>query len=186
LQSTRREGIDWETMLRSAGTLTATLTVLAIAGCGLEQDYLADSRAKWRKLADGSGDTYSYSVSTSSWSGYRTLTALQFESGAGTYRRFESNGVSFQQGSTAPLVVEWEERGADVGSHPTGAAVATVDQLYDRCALDVLSRDRNQNTITLDFDDRGILRACTYRPLNCADDCTMGVGIEDLVMGKTY
>jgi hypothetical protein len=174
-------------MLRSAGTLTLTLTVLAIAGCGIEQqDHLAESRATWRELADGSGDTYSYLVSTYSWTGYQSLTALQFESGVGTYRLLESNGVSFQPGSTAPLVLEWEERGADVGSHLNGAAVATVDQLYDRCAKEVLSQDRNQNTITLEFDNRGILGVCTYRPTNCADDCTIGVWIENLMMGKTY
>ena len=129
------------------------------------------------------GDTYSYSVSTFSWTGYRTRTVLQFEQGVGTYRAFES--VQLIGGApSGPLVLEWEERGAEVGSHTNAAPVATVDQLYDRCAADVLTQDPNRNTITLAFDEHGVLAECTYVPMGCADDCTMGVWLAELAMGN--
>lgn len=37
-----------------------------------------------------------------------------------------------------------------------------VDALYDRCAREVLTRDPDENWITLAFDDRNLLQTCTY------------------------
>ena len=130
-------------------------------------------------------DTYSYEVSTSSFTGYQTLTTLQFETGVATYRRFDS-ASPLATGQLGPFVVQWEERGTEVGSHPGAPPPDTIDTLYDRCAHEVLAQDPNRNTIALFIDEAGILRSCVYVPDNCQDDCTIGVWLAHLMMGKTY
>ena len=110
---------------------------------------------------------------------------LQFESGVATYRRFDVLTPQ-QDGGTGVLTLQWEERGTEVGAHPVAAPPATVDALYDQCAREVLPQDPDRNDVSLYFDAAGILLACFYVPRNCADDCSFGVGIGNLQMGKTY
>ena len=166
----------------------AAFVALAAFGCSLPNAELATlekSRTVWRDLAAMHDDTYSYDVWTSSFTGYQTLTTLQFETGIATYRRFES-AVPLATGQPGTLVVQWEERGTEVGSHTGAPPPDTIDTLYDRCAHDVLAQDPNRNTIALYIDDAGILKSCIYVPDNCADDCTMGVWLSHLMMGKIY
>jgi len=174
-----------------AGALVACLSIACSSSDGPHKSALEESRSVWRGLVAMNGETYSYAVETSSFSGSATRTLLQFEPGAeleravATYRGFEV-ATPTPEGARGPLVLQWEERGAEIGSHPDGAPADTVDVLYDRCARDVLTKDPKLNDISLEFDDAGILRLCSYFPRGCQDDCSVGVLISDLQFGKTY
>ncbi len=164
------------------------LAAFAAFGCSLPNAELATlekSRTVWRDLAAMHDDTYSYDVSTSSFTGSQTLTTLQIETAVATFRRFEST-APLATGQPGPLVVQWEERGTEVGSHPGAARPDTIDTLYDRCAHEVLAQDPNRNLIALYIDDAGILKSCVYVPDGCVDDCTLGVWLSHLTMGKIY
>jgi hypothetical protein len=56
----------------------------------------------------------------------------------------------------------------------------TIDQVYDRCATEVLSKDPAENVIHLSTHPGGLLEVCSYREKTCADDCARGVRIDTL------
>jgi len=174
-------------MQRRLGLTVALATsALGLMGCQGERDArLEDSQSAWHEVQRQQGNTYSYAVPTESWTGYATRTALQIQASSAAYRRFESTPL-LNDDSYGPIALEWEERGADVGSHPGGAPPVTLDVLYQRCRNEVLARDPGENTITLAFDERNILRTCVYTPRNCADDCSFGVWVAELEMGTKY
>ena len=105
--------------------------------------------------------------------------------GSATYRRYESTAW-VDDDTLAPIALQWEERGAELGSHPEAAPLATLDALYERCRSEVLTRDPDENRIYLEFDERGILETCVYSPRNCVDDCSFGVTLVDVEMGIKY
>lgn len=167
------------------------LAVALIAGCGDDspgenppdasppdasgpdhQALLAESLLTWQNMKAADDGTYQYTRTTSSFSGYRTSTALVVENDVvvrRTYEAFDADNV---------LVESFDEQGAEVGSNENGAPVLTIDELYESCRDDVLTRDTEQNQIVLTFHDSGIVRTCVYVPLDCADDCAMGVNID--------
>jgi hypothetical protein len=57
-----------------------------------------------------------------------------------------------------------------------------IDALYEQCRTEVLTQDPAANFIDFALDERGLLKTCTYVPMGCADDCTQGVTISDLVL----
>jgi hypothetical protein len=160
---------------------------LAVAGCQTDDEAkLEDSQSAWREMLRQQGAaTYSYVTPTLSWTGYATRTTLQFQAGSATYRRYEATPV-LADSTLGPMTLQWEERGAELGSHTDGAPLATLDQLYERCGSEVLTRDPDANAIYLEFDARNILQTCVYVPKNCADDCDVGIRIADVTMGLTY
>jgi hypothetical protein len=171
--------------------VTVMTTVFVSMGCQSEdqnplQAELESSRAGWRELVRAQGETYSYSQSTESWTTYKTRTAQQIQDGVVTYRRFESNTPNPGGQPPSDIVLRWEERGAEIGSHIEGFAPATVDQLYDRCRDEVLTQDPKTNDITLVFQDHNVLGGCGYVPHGCVDDCWMGVSVGEFAWGLKY
>jgi hypothetical protein len=80
----------------------------------------------------------------------------------------------------------WSEIWAEVGSpDDQGHPVALVDDLYDECANDVLTRDEDENFINLSFHGDRLLQVCTHFPLNCADDCSRGPVITSIDMNQS-
>jgi hypothetical protein len=187
-------GTRWIHSGRALGqAAAATLAVLVLLGTGCsgaseanaaERGRLEGSLATWKQLVQAQGDTYSYVVPTSSFTGWVTRTGLQVEAGVVTYRRYESSTVGPTGTTLLPATLQWEERAAEVGSHQAGAAPSTIDALYQRCANQVLTQSPDTNVITLGLDDRSLLATCTFRPKNCQDDCAMGVVITELQFGK--
>ena len=128
---------------------------------------LATSRAAWEAARDAHGNSYTYSQVMSSFLGFDAETTFVVEGGAVVERHFKS-----QLGAD---VTTWSEVGAEVGSHTDeGHPVALVDDLYDECKNDVLTRDEEENFMNLSFDDAGLLQTCTSFHRQCNDDCDRG------------
>ena len=185
-------GPQWVLPGRAVGlAVLGILASLGIACSGASEDNavergrLEGSLATWKQLVQAQGDTYSYVVPTSSFTGWVSRTGLQVEAGVVTYRRYESSTVG-PTGALLPATLQWEERAGAVGSHQAGAFPSTIDALYQRCANEVLTKSPDTNVIAFGLDDRNLLATCTFRPKNCQDDCAMGVLITELQLGKTY
>jgi hypothetical protein len=177
------------TMKRSIGLRVGlAAAALGLMGCQTaDEQRLDDSRSAWNQMLRQQGAaTYSYVVPWQSWTGYRSRTTLQFQNGSATYRRFEATPLLDDE-MLGPIATQWEERGVELGRHTdSGAPLSTIDQLYQRCASEVLTRDPDDNGIYLELDARNILKTCVYTPRNCWDDCSFGVMIEDVEMGLRY
>ena len=94
-----------------------------------------------------------------------------------TRRRYST--AAGDGGVTAPLPVVWDERGTDVGSHPssyTAFPPSTVEQLLAECAM-VLARDPAAYLLNLETNDYGVPTVCTNFPIGCYDDCESGIRI---------
>ena len=131
------------------------------------QVQLAESRAAWQAARDASGNSYTYSQVLSSWIGLQVTTTFVVKSGVVVERHYEA--------SIGADLTTWSETGAEVGSHTNqGHAVALVDDLYEQCATEVLTRDPEEHFINLTFDDAGLLQTCTSTHKLCQDDCDRG------------
>ena len=128
---------------------------------------LATSRTAWQAAASAHGNSYTYSQVMASFTGFDAETTFVVESGVVVERHFKS-----QFGAD---VTTWSEVGGEVGSHSDeGHPVALVDDLYDECEGQVLTRDEEEHFIHLAFDDAGLLQTCTSFHRLCNDDCDRG------------
>jgi hypothetical protein len=131
------------------------------------QAELAASRQAWEAAKSGHGNSYTYSQVMSSFLGFDAETTFVVEAGVVVERHYKS--------SFGADVTTWSEVGAEVGSHSDeGHPVALVDDLYDECKDQVLTRDDQENFINLAFDDAGLLQTCTSFHRQCNDDCDRG------------
>lgn len=131
------------------------------------QAELAASRALWDAARAAHGDSYTYSQVMSSFIGLSAETTFVVKGGVVVERHYKA-----QLGAD---VTSWSELGAEVGSHTDeGHPVALVDDLYDECRDEVLTRDEDENFMNLAFDDAGLLQTCTSFHRLCNDDCDRG------------
>jgi hypothetical protein len=157
------------TLLSCSGNLTA------MAGELTKQQQLEESLQHWQLLKNQHYDKYQYSVSFSSWVGFSDRTTMTVHDGVVVKRAYEYFDQSGKKSTS------WQENSVnEIGDHKRGAVPKTVDQLYYQCSADILSQSTQDNYISLAFDEQNILRQCTFRPKNCADDCAFGVSIESL------
>ena len=131
------------------------------------QAELATSRQAWEAAKNQHGNSYTYSQVMASFIGLEAETTFVVEAGVVVERHYTS--------SFGADVTTWSEVGAEVGSHTDeGHPVALVDDLYDECRDQVLTRDDQANFINLAFDEAGLLQTCTSFDRQCNDDCDRG------------
>ena len=165
-------------MNRFLNRCMAVLLAFALASCAQTpppppSDPLAYSLGKWRELKAANGNDYLYDSTFLSTFGFGSITTFEITDDqvtARSYEGFDENGA---------ITETWTERGAEIGSHESGEPARTVEQVYDECRNTVLAQDRDANTVNLVFSN-DILQFCDYSANNCADDCTVGVSIENL------
>jgi hypothetical protein len=138
-------------------------------------DDLAASRDAWEAAKAASGDSYGYTREFFSFLGFSFRTDFVVDSGVVVERHYKA-----QHHNAGGDAVTWSEIGAEVGTHTEGHRVALIDDLYDECESEVLTQDEEQNFINLSFDQAGLLQACTYFPIHCADDCSRGPVITEI------
>jgi hypothetical protein len=153
--------------MRLPATCLALALLAPLAACD-EPTELDRSYDRWRAAAE-QHDEYEYTRSLTSWTGYRMETRVTVRDDQVIGRAFEDN-----EGAS------WVETGAEIGTHNDGFRAATLDELYDQCASEVLAQDPALHEIILDYDDRGFLEQCTYRRYSCEDDCLDGIRIDSL------
>lgn len=137
-----------------------------------EADRLAESLADWQVLKGHNGGHYQYDVGFASWVGFSDTTTLEVRDDEVVLRRYEARDAEGE------VTESWTEQGEALGSHEHGAPLQTIEELYAVCRNEVLTRDREENTIYLEFGDDGVLDYCQYVPVDCADDCARGVSID--------
>lgn len=169
-------------MRRSPTWLSTALLLLALGSCAKHPpnapDPLAYSLDAWQKLKAANGGHYLYDSTFLSYFGFGSITTFEVVDDrvvSRSYTGFDENGATSE---------EWTERGAEIGTHEAGEPARTGEQVYDACRNTVLTQSRQENVVNLIFSN-DILAVCDYTPRTCADDCAMGVSIENLrFMGR--
>lgn len=134
---------------------------------------LADSRETWEAAAAAHGDSYVYTTGRATFFGLEWTTTLVVEQGEVVERHYRA--------TSGADVVTWSEVGADeLGTHDEGDRIATIDDLYAQCELEILTQDDQRGFMHLAFDDQGFLQACTYTPEGCQDGCDRGPRVSSI------
>jgi hypothetical protein len=120
-------------------------------------DRLETSLAKWRKLADENGDTYTYEAHSVQTDARRYSTATVFvDDGVVVRRDFKSIPYDF----SGSIPVAWSEDSTTLGSHDGAPDPKTIDELHEQCRTEVLTRESQGAEILFDVDTRGVVRLC--------------------------
>lgn len=157
---------------------TLLTVAILLSACSSGPDLIGDSRDTFNRRASESAE-YEYVSRFSSWAGFGNDTTVTVENGAvvkRAYRAWENNNET----GIPTTTTEWTEEGATLGSHTEVGPLQTLDDLYDVCENDILTVDESDNTITLTFDDSGILATCVYVPNGCQDDCSVGINLSSV------
>lgn len=163
------------------------LLLTSLAGCHLsteemqkkrtflKKDFptnIEESYSRWQELKQRHGNNYSYETEFRSWAGFGNSTKIIVENGQVESRHF------FEWKHDAPPSLTWSESYAELGKHNQGSAAQTFDQVYRQCTDQILTKSAQNFIISLSFDQLGLLKQCSYRPRNCADDCSQGINIS--------
>lgn len=103
------------------------------------------------------------------------MTTLHIKNGqvvTRSYSKWQANQKPVQQ---------WSEASEELGSHPSGAKVLTIDQIYER-AQKVLQKKRGPTEkLFMKFDSQGVLKSCFTVNMMIADDAPInGVIISSI------
>lgn len=168
---------------------TITLTCALLVGCNANapksgessrvivknvEKQLARSLHTWSTLRDKHHGNYSYDRNVSTWRGQANSTKIVVEN-----NRVESRYFFEWQQSSSPTLI-WAESFMELGLHNEGAPAKTIDQLYQQCKDDILSKPEDKFKVTVVLDRFNLLQQCSYREFACFDDCTKGIKIDDL------
>jgi hypothetical protein len=74
------------------------------------------------------------------------------------------------------ITEQWDEVGAQVGSHTDGDSPLTVEQLFAYCQT-ILAADPSMYRVELAVNSEGVPVGCTSTLLHCVDSCTGGIDI---------
>jgi len=137
---------------------------------------LQESLLQWRDHKQQKGSAYQYSSEFSSWVGFGNETTIFVRDDAVVRREYRAWDADRRE------TMHWIEDVPDkLGIHKEGAPLQTVEKLYEDCRDILATKNNEENDIHLGFDANGILGYCLFAPKNCADDCSSGVRINNLV-----
>jgi hypothetical protein len=132
------------------------------------------SYQSWLDLKHKHHANYSYERDTVSSTNFYSSTKLTIKNGQVEYRDF----FEWQAGNTPKL--SWSESFSELNLHTQGASAKTLDQLYQQCKNQILTKPKAQHKITLSVDRFNILQQCSYTVNNCSTNCTKGIRIQGL------
>lgn len=161
------------------------LSLMVALGCAADETdagsfepQLTEAAAVWARDKPTCAP-YHYTRTTSSFTGSRTETAVEITNDRPSRRRYVAH---FVQDDGQVKTEQWDETGPAIGTHDGPFQAQTVEQLFAECR-EALARDPAANHLTLRIGAHGVPSTCAFFPMNCADDCSMGVSLSDFACG---
>ena len=141
-----------------------------------------ESLNTWKKLDPA---TYTYSSSFNSWTGYGQSTEVKVSQHKVVQRKFESWEQYITPTSLTRTLDSWvEDTQENIGTHKQGFPAETMEQIYQRCLDEVLTKNTEDTDIFFDVDSKGVLKQCQYYPHFCSDDCMFGILLDAVNFGS--
>jgi len=155
-----------------------------IQSCKKERFYSSDafhrSYKTWLDFKAASNNSYTYTQTWSSWTGFSSSMVVQVNNGKVTGRTYKSMGPDEQDRTKIKLYAEWTETNETLNTHKGYDASLTLDEIYDKAKHVWLRMDEDENLIFFEANNKGMISTCGYFPKNCADDCFTGVTITEI------
>jgi hypothetical protein len=127
----------------------------------------------WQEFKSATGNSYTYQVATSSWTGYSSETTITIKQGKIVERTYAAKLMM----SSPPVMREWKEDENQLGTHDEGAALQTLDDIYAKAKSDWLLK-RDDAKAFFETKNDGMISSCGYVPNGCQDDCFTGIRIK--------
>lgn len=132
----------------------------------------------WTDFKQVSNDSYSYTVTTSSWTGTSTATIITVDDGQVVKRSYVAKSI-ISSSNEVIIHEQWEEQGATLNTHPNGSPLITLDNVYQKAKTEWLPKRANAKSYFETKND-GMISSCGYVENNCADDCFVGITITNI------
>lgn len=150
-----------------------------LLGCQLQVpqdgDVVSACLLRWNALKKVCEDSYQYTVRSSNAAGSGHLTQMEIRNGRVIARRYKEtlNGPFWH----------WEEGRKTLGSHKQGAAIQTLDELYEMAQAVASKPLADHERRYLRSDGQGLLTTCFVIDIRIADDAPQtGISIEQIVL----
>jgi hypothetical protein len=155
-----------------------------------EQEQLQESQLKWKQLRTSCAGNYSYTVTTLSFTGYRTTTTITMRDNKVHQRKYEAFGgvprvkIPLKPGEKPPVIKplsSWTETVTKLGTHKEGATPQTLDILYELATKTVKRNLAPHEKRYVRFFKNGLLKSCFTIDTRIADDAPInGVIINSI------
>lgn len=189
-------------MKRSIFTIVIVSIVFGLASSSRASDVsdsnkakLAESLKAWTDLKAKCGGNYSYKVSFTSWVGFGHETTIVVRDNKVVERRYREWSANLQGppmpvppgvAPPQPQGTSWTETGDQLGSHPKGAPLKTLDTLYEEAEKILEIKLEPYQRLYVRFDGRGLLLMCAYVDTRIMDDAPMtGVRISSIQIDES-
>ncbi len=160
----------------------STAFLLLCQSCKKESFYGEDeykaSYNTWLRFKKESNNSYVYTTTWSSWTGFYGRMIITVKGGKIIARDYKVTGADENDRSVTKIYEEWQEDEATVNSHP--GASQTLDEVYTTAKNEWLKVNEKENLIYFEAKNDGMISSCGYVPIGCADDCFIGITITEI------
>jgi hypothetical protein len=165
--------------------LLTLLILLSAISCKKDNiaksDQYDTSYKVWLSYKANIRNSYKYTVSSGSWTGYGRATTTGISDGKIISRDF----IAFKGHNDGSGIVDtlksWHEDVSNINTHGEEAgALMTIDDIYTQARTVWLKADTKTNDIYFETDKNGVLSSCGFVPKGCQDDCFNGITITSI------
>ncbi len=141
-----------------------------------------ESYEAFQKYKKDNNNSYEYIVTSSSWTGSSSITAITVLNGQVAYRSYEAKAVL--DDGQEKIFAKWHENTSELSTHAEGYEAVTLDRVYERAKSEWLKK-RDGVKVYFEAENNGLISSAGYVPDNCQDDCFVGIHITDIRIPKS-
>ena len=160
--------------MKPARHLLMLLAVAAVLGSCKKSEFSHENQFDrsyhaWLDFKKNSGDSYSYKVSSGSWTGISAETVITVKAGTVAGRDYELKNIN-RTTNQPYTMTSWKESSDSLNTHTERAPTLTLDDIYEKAKTDWLRKRKNVK-IYFEADNAGMISSCGYTENGCVDDC---------------
>jgi hypothetical protein len=146
-----------------------------------ENDYEKSHNA-WLRFKDSSNNSYKYVVFRSSFEGVAWETVITVSNGSVIQRDFQYTRTGDLLTHLPEEELKWTENENELGTHENtrAADLLTLDEVYDKTRDEWLIKREDAESY-FEAKNNGLISSAGYYIIGCADDCSTGIYISDIV-----
>ena len=145
-----------------------------------ENEY-ENSLSAWMNFKKETNNSYKYTQVWYSWTGHSSEIMVTVRDGKIVARSYKAIGPDMENGEVIKTYAEWSEDETTLNSHSesTGASL-TLDEIYLKARNEWLNVSRDENEISFETKNNGMISSCGYVSKECADECFRGITIKEI------
>lgn len=162
--------------------LLIVTAITFFTSCKKSIDYKNDydrSHDSWMSFRKSSNNSYSYKVSSGSWTGTSNETVITVKDGKVTNRTYVYK-IPTKTPGEGIIKEEWQEDQATLNTHSAGAPTLTLDDVYQKAKTEWLLKRKDAETY-FEANNNGMISTCGYAMNDCQDDCFNGIKIASII-----